>query len=143
MSHLTTIKTTFTDLDCLKQAVKALGWTLNQGGKVRYYYGEGQGCDYTINFNAKEAASEGLKNNKYNIGVNKQEDGPYVLLHDNAMEGYRVLPKDQFDSITNDIISKLQQQYNVSATKKHVASLKKKVKQQQINANGDIILTIS
>jgi len=67
MSHVTTIKTEIKDLDCLKNACKAIGLQFQENQKTHRFYSNQTGkCDHAISVpNNKEA---------YEIGVVKDGD---------------------------------------------------------------------
>jgi len=106
MSHLCTIDSVIVDLDALRCACDALGYRLIEGGKVRYYYGEGEECHYVIEF------PDDHKCRKYNIGLQWRDDKQaYEIRMDNAMNG-PVTPEGQYGGDTEEIKGELEQQYN-------------------------------
>lgn len=85
MSHLCVVQTILKDPDALARACQRLGWQMRQGGKVRYYNGPADECDYTIEL-LGETSSYGYElATVYNLGIKRQEDGTYSILCDNAM----------------------------------------------------------
>lgn len=140
MSHLCTIKTEIRDIQTLREACQALGWQLCEGGKVRYFYGKGQECDYTIEFNGVEKASYGLEKGKFNLGLVKSGTG-YEVLCDNAMSGSRMLAVDQQDEVTAGIMGKLKQAYAVAKVKKQAQKQRLRVK-QTLNSDGSVNITL-
>ena len=81
MSHLCKLKTEWKHLEHIRAMCETLGYTLQAGGHVRSYYGQGEACDYTIEFNNQSISS------KYNAGLKKNTKGYYDLLMDNSIQG--------------------------------------------------------
>ena len=141
MSHLCTIKTELRDIKAIEEACLALGWTLKQGGRVRFYYGESQEeADHTIEFNGTETASRTLESGKYNLGLVKTESG-YEVRCDNAMAGDRVLDINKQDDVTLGVLGKLKQHYAVALLQRQVSRKRQHMK-QEIQTDGSIRVTI-
>ena len=121
MSHLCKMKTQWKDIRCVKDACETLGYTLNEGGKVRFYYGEADAkVDYTIEFNDASISE------KYNAGLQKNEQGFYEFLVDNSIHGRIITDTKSVDARgrpktggrTNELIKDLQREYSTNVVRK-------------------------
>lgn len=73
MSHLTTIKTVYNDVEALREAVESYGLTLKQGGQCRFFSGQPH-VDYLV-------AMPG----KYDVGFNQNSDGTLSIVCDSEL----------------------------------------------------------
>ena len=48
MSHITIVKTEFTDLQSLTKAMQALGYQMKTGGSIRFWNGQTQPVDHSV-----------------------------------------------------------------------------------------------
>lgn len=119
MSHLCKMKTQWKDIHSVEKACEILGYTLVKGGNVRSYYGQGQSCDYTIEFNRKDIAT------KYNAGLVKNKKGHYDFLVDNSISGAVITDtsiqadgKVKTGGKTTDLIKDLQREYSTDVVRK-------------------------
>ena len=113
MSHLCTVQTIIRDPDALQRACQRLGWQFIVGGRARFYSGQAAECTYTIEL-GDEVSSWGRKlRETYNIGIQRQQDGTYTILIDNAI-GTNAVERDTSKQIgeTPRIVGALVQQYN-------------------------------
>lgn len=73
MSHLTTLKTIFNDVDSLRAAVESFGLKLEEGGECRYFSGRPR-VDYLVK----------LPGN-YDVGFKHEADGSLNIMCDSEM----------------------------------------------------------
>jgi len=87
MSHFTKVKTTIRDLDCLKEALKALGYdsSVIEEGKaidiVDYY-----GTHHTVQVAIRKKNLKGFLGQWSDLGFARQDDGTYELIADNMRQ---------------------------------------------------------
>ena len=126
MSHLVKKECTLHDLQTLLDAAKALGWSVSENAKVKYYSAYGPVCEYVLHLESEvDDIGEALT---YTIGI--QIEGEKIhLLHDNAMNGREVMYGDQMDSCTTRILNKLKQSYQIVAAQKVAQKKRWKVRE--------------
>jgi hypothetical protein len=73
MSHLTTIKTQYNDVDTLREAVETFGLELTQGGNCRYFSGK-PAVDWLVT----------LPGN-YDVGFKQEADGSLSVMCDSEL----------------------------------------------------------
>jgi len=78
MSHLTTVKTEIRSVEALREACTALGLTLQEGGRVRFYEGESDPVDFYVQLPGR-----------YDLGFMRQADGTYGFVADEELIGGR------------------------------------------------------
>jgi hypothetical protein len=137
MSHLCTIHTQLKSIPDVASACTALGWTLYTGGRVRYYYGEGETCDYTITFGGADASLAST----YNLGLQRQPDGTYKVLCDNSMRG-PVRRDGTLAGETPRILSTLKHQYAKALVRTQAHRLGARVVEEQL-ADGTVRMRLS
>ena len=72
MSHLTTVHTQIRSIEALQLACAALGVSLTQGGRARFYAGHSEACDYVITLPGR-----------YDLGLTYQQaSGTYAFVAD-------------------------------------------------------------
>jgi hypothetical protein len=113
------MKTQWKDISCVKAACDELGYKLKDGGVVRYYYGQGEVCDYTIEFGRSDIAA------KYNAGLKKNSKGYYDFIIDNSIHGAIITDtransdgKVRTGGKTTDLVNDLQTHYSINVVKK-------------------------
>ena len=139
MSHLVKKACALNDLQTLLDAARVLGWTIEQGGKAKFFSGYSEECDFVMTpVNEVNDRGEGLA---YTIGIKQDQTGAISLLYDNAMNSRDVLYGDDEDTCTQRILGKLKQSYQVVAAKK-VAQKKGWRVKEQMRADGKVVLKI-
>jgi Protein of unknown function (DUF1257) len=136
MSHMTTVQTQLKDLDAVRAACAALGWTLVAQQPVRYYQGPGPRCDYVL-----ELTSEPQLARTYNLGLLRQADGTYQILCDNSMAGPVIREPGTLGGQTPRILGALKQQYARAVLTRQARRLGARVIERQ-QADGTILLTM-
>ena len=124
------------------RACHRLGWQFTVGGRVRYYGGPAEECTYTIEL-GDEVSPWGRKlRDTYNLGIQRQPDGTYAILCDNAMSASAV-ERDTSKQIgeTPRIIGALTQQYNYAVLEAE-AALAGYALESTVLADGTISLTM-
>lgn len=122
ISHLCIISTVLRDPDAIQRACHRLGWQFTAGGRVRYYGGPADECTYTVEL-GDEINQWGRKlRNTYNLGIQRQQDGTYSILCDNAMSTSEV-ERDTSKQIgeTPRIVGKFVQAYNYAVLEAEAA----------------------
>ena len=115
MSHLVKKECALRDLQTLLEAAKALGWSVSENEKVKYYSAYGPVCEYVLHLESE--VDDIGKALTYTIGI-QMEGGKINLLHDNAMNGREVMYGDKMDTCTTRILNKLKQSYQIVAAQK-------------------------
>jgi hypothetical protein len=122
MSHLCIIQTILRDPDAIMRACHRLGWPATIGGKVRFYGGPSDECTYTVEL-GNEVSQWGRKlSDTYNMGIQRQQDGTYSILVDNAM-GCAEVERDTSKQIgeTPRIVGAFLQAYNYAVLEAEAA----------------------
>ena len=108
MSHITTIKTKFANLEAVELAARECGVELRRNQKTFLAFaGEKHPCDAAVC--VPEAIAKTLDRPPYELGLVKQADGSYEARIDNWQGGYGLNAR-----IGNDAC-KLQQLYGIHA----------------------------
>mgnify|MGYP001585292071 CR=1 FL=1 len=116
-----------------------LGHTLRQRGRLRWYRTqEGEECEYTIELSDSVLDKyERPVNKKYNIGLKRQPDGSYKLLHDNAMNGAEAPSADTMDETTRRVVGAVKQRLAVEAVRRTTARNRQRMV-ERVLADGTI-----
>lgn len=140
MSQICAIEVKVKNLDDLRTALKELGWTLQEGGRVRWYQTQhGEEMDYTIEFSEQEKNRSGMAlRDKYNIGL-KREGSEYRLIHDNAMNGSEVPGEHQMDDTTTRVINTLKNKLLETSITRQLKAQKRHV-ERMIMTDGTIMI---
>ena len=120
-----------------------LGHALVKGGRLRWYRTqEGEECDYTIELSDSVLDKyERPVNRKYNIGLKRQGDGSYKLLHDNAMNGAEAPSADTMDETTRRVVGAVKQRLAIEAVRRATAKNKQRMV-ERVLADGTIQIDV-
>ena len=55
MSHLVKKECSMTDLDTILETARSLGWRVEAGGRVKYFAGYGEECQYVLWLEGEQA----------------------------------------------------------------------------------------
>lgn len=135
MSHLTSVHTQLKDRAAIEAACKALGWTIYEHRRNRYYRGDAEMCDFVAEFGDAEPSLT----HTYNIGFQRQPDGTYRILADNSMHGPVILEEGKLGGQTPRILNALKQSYAREVLTRKARQLGASVNVQK-RADGSLVV---
>jgi hypothetical protein len=127
-------------LDCAKAAAESMGFKWVKGGNVRYFYGAGPECDYTIEFDGKRGI-----NKKYNAGL-KKSGNAYELLIDNSIQGAVISDTSTTGRLggkTDQLVKDFRIEYGKKLVQKHARAKGYHYKFVGVNEKGRALIRLT
>ena len=121
MSHFTTIKVEIKHGELLCEALRELGYKVEQNGLVRGYQGDKTRADYVIR-----------RSNGYDLGFRRDSDDHYVLIAD--FWGPRINPQP--------LINEVQQKYAHKVLQQTVAEQGYTIEAEEVLADGTVRVVV-